>query len=70
MIDAITHWSINSRAKVLSGGVALGFRTPMAIVVQKGDEQRLLIATRNTAGGINAAIDSDSNTAFDLFRLY
>ena len=80
-VDGVENQPRSIRGKLLSGDVALGFRTPimqnnlpyqfvLAIVVQKGDEQRLLIATRNTTGGINAAIDSDSNTAFDLFRLY
>lgn len=66
--------------KITTGGQLMGFRTPalstrgeyqavVAFVIEKDGERRLLIITRNTAGGENCPLDSDQQTAFNTFRM-
>ncbi|MFQ3617730.1 MAG: hypothetical protein SNJ57_12070 [Cyanobacteriota bacterium] len=65
--------------RLLSNGQPLGFRTPqlqgraeyqavVSFVVRKGDQQRIVVLTRNTNGGENCPANSDQFTAIDTFR--
>ena len=77
---------IQNQPRSIKGGLAangfqIGFRTPvlqgefayqyvLCFAVRKNDQIRLVIVTRNTRGGESIPVQSDSNVAFDLFKLY
>ena len=67
--------------KVLSNGHPMGFRlaplagrTPfqavVAFAVEKAGERRLVVVTRNSLGNEDVIVDSDQQTAIDVFYLH
>lgn len=81
MVQAASNAQARSlNVRILSNGQLLGFRTPqlqgrteyqavVAFVARKADAYRVILLTRNTAGGENCPANSDEFTAIDTFRL-
>jgi hypothetical protein len=77
---ATASHSRSLKGKLLVNGQVVGFRVPqlagkaefqavLSFVVEKAGERRLVVATRNTVGLENCPLNSDQQTAIDIFRL-